>query len=96
MYCNEKTYPDGYALLRDGYLEHIHIKDAIVDIPKATVQFAVLNKGDMAAYLEDLANALRMDEYGGVISLESVYRPEGGSFEDGFRTSVNVLKQLFT
>ena len=51
LYCNEKTYPDGYALLRDGYLEHIHIKDAIVGIPKATVQFSVLNKGDMAAYL---------------------------------------------
>ncbi|HHZ90197.1 TPA: sugar phosphate isomerase/epimerase [Candidatus Poribacteria bacterium] len=95
LYCNEKTYPDGYALLRGGYLEHIHIKDAIVDIPKATVQFAALNTGDMAVYLQDLANALRTDGYDGVISLESVYRPEGGSFEDGFRTSVNVLKQLF-
>lgn len=95
LYCNEKTYPDGYTLLRGHYLGHIHIKDAIVDIPKATVQFAALNTGNMAAYLGDLANALRKDEYNGVISLESVYRPDGGSFEDGFRTSANILKQLF-
>ena len=28
------------------------------------------------------------------ISLESVYRPPGGTFEDGFRASVGVLKEL--
>ena len=96
LYCDEKTYPDGYALLRDGYLGHVHIKDAIVDIPKATVQCTVLNTGNMATYLGDLANALREDKYNGVVSLESVYRPDGGSFEDGFRMSAHVLKQLFT
>ena len=96
LYCDEKTYPDGYALLRDGYLGHVHIKDAIVDIPKATVQCTVLNTGNMATYLGDLANALREDKYNGVVSLESVYRPDGGSFEDGFRMSADVLKQLFT
>ena len=96
LYCDEKAYPDGYALLRDGYLGHVHIKDAIVDIPKATVQCTVLNTGNMATYLGDLANALREDKYNGVVSLESVYRPDGGSFEDGFRMSADVLKQLFT
>ncbi len=49
----------------------------------------------MAPCLDDLANALRSDNYDGVISLESVYRPEGGSFEDGFRASVNSMKQRF-
>ena len=96
LYCDEKAYPDGYALLRDGYLGHVHIKDAIVDIPKATVQCTVLNTGNMATYLGDLANALREDKFNGVVSLESVYRPDGGSFEDGFRMSADVLKQLFT
>jgi len=95
LYCNERTYPDGYEAIRGGYLGHIHIKDAEMDIPKATVVFEALNTGHMAPYLDDLANALRSDNYDGVISLESVYRPEGGAFEDGFRASVGTLKQLF-
>ncbi len=28
-------------------------------------------------------------------SLESVYRPDGGSFEDGFKASVGEFKRLF-
>ena len=95
LYCNEKTYPDGYEAIRGNYLGHIHIKDAVVDIPKATVVCKALNTGDMAPYLGDLANALRADHYDGAISLESVYRPQGGSFEDGFRASVSILKELF-
>jgi sugar phosphate isomerase/epimerase len=95
LYCNERTYPDGYEAIRGGYLGHIHIKDAEMDIPSATVVCTALNTGHMAPFLDSLANALRSDNYGGVVSLESVYRPEGGSFEDGFRSSVGVLKQLF-
>ncbi len=95
LYCNEKTYPDGYEAIRGNYLGHIHIKDAEIDIPKATVDFKALNTGHMAPYLVDLGNALRADNYDGVISLESNYRPMGGSFEDGFRASVGMLKQLF-
>jgi len=95
LYCNEKAYPDGYEAIRGSYLGHIHFKDAEVDIPKATVVCRALNTGDMSAYLDDLAKALRADSYDGVISLESVYRPEGGTFEDGFRASVCALKRLF-
>ena len=95
LYCNERTYPDGYEAIRGGYLGHIHIKDAEMDIPSATVVCTALNAGHMAPYLDDLANALRSDNYDGVVSLESVYRPEGGSFEDGFRASVGILKQIF-
>jgi sugar phosphate isomerase/epimerase len=95
LYCNERTYPDGYEAIRGGYLGHIHIKDAVMSISQATVGFRRLNTGHMAPYLHDLADALRADQYDGVVSLESVYRPEGGSFEDGFRASVGVLKQIF-
>ena len=95
LYCTEKAYPDGYDALRSGYLGHLHIKDSVVDIARATVHFKPLNQGDMAAYLEDMAQALRADQYDGVISLESVYRPEGGTFEDGFRASVDTLKSIF-
>ena len=49
----------------------------------------------MAPYLPQIAAALRADGYAVSISLESVYRPPGGSFEDGFRASVGALQELF-
>lgn len=95
LYSNEPVYPDGYESLKAGYIGHIHLKDALVDISKATIRCTALGEGHMAPYLEPLAKALKRDAYGGVVSLESIYRLDGGSFEDGFRTSVNVIKQLF-
>ena len=49
----------------------------------------------MAPYLEPLANEMKLNNYNGYISLESVYRPEGGSFEDGYRASLPKFKELF-
>ena len=49
----------------------------------------------MAAYMADIANSLEQDRYDGAISLESVYRPAGGTFEDGFRASIGTFKELF-
>ncbi len=95
LYSTEVAYPDGYKALRGGYLGHVHLKDVVVDIAKASVTCRQLGSGQMAPYLKDLAAALTADGYDGSISLESVYRPLGGSFEDGFRASVAVLKELF-
>ncbi len=95
LYCAEAPFPAGYEALRGGALGHIHIKDVLVDIPRATVTCQPLGQGGMAPYLERLAAGLRRDGYAGSISLESVYRPPGGSFEEGFRASVPVLKALF-
>ncbi len=67
----------------------------LIDIPKATVVCRSLGEGHMGPYLDAIARSLRDDSYKGVISLESVYRPEGGSFEDGFRSSVTKFKSLF-
>jgi len=50
----------------------------------------------MAPYLEPLAKALKSDGYKGAISLESVYRPDGGTFEDEFRASIDTMKRLFS
>jgi sugar phosphate isomerase/epimerase len=95
LYCNEPAYPDGYEALRGGYLGHVHLKDAVIDIPRATVINRPLGEGHMAPYLDAIARSLKADRYEGCISLESVYRPEDGSFEDGFRSSINELKSLF-
>ncbi|HIG29371.1 MAG TPA: sugar phosphate isomerase/epimerase [Verrucomicrobiales bacterium] len=96
IYANELTYPDGYDCLNNGSLGHFHIKDAKVDMPKALVEFCELGKGDMAPILQPLADRLKQDGYDGVTSLESVYRPTGGNFEDGFKASVKYFKQLFS
>ena len=93
LYCTEVPLPDGYDALR-GILAHIHLKDVVVDIARATLTCRQLNTGHMAPYLDNIAAALAADGYAGSISLESVYRPVGGTFEDGFRASVGVMKEL--
>ena len=95
LYANEPTYPDGWEALKDGYIGHFHIKDAKVKMAHAHVEFCEMGKGDMAPYLEPLANEMKLNNYNGYISLESVYRPEGGSFEDGYRASLPKFKELF-
>jgi sugar phosphate isomerase/epimerase len=95
LYCNEPAYPDGYEALRGGYLGHLHIKDCVVDIPKATVAQCRFGDGQMAVYLDDIAKALRQDGYDGVVSFESVFHSDGGTFEDGFRQSVGEFQRIF-
>ena len=95
LYANEPCYPDGYDGLGVEAIGHIHIKDAVVDMPKATVRFCEMGTGDMAGCLKPLAERLKADGFDGHISLESVYRPEGGDFEDGFKASVGLFKDLY-
>ncbi len=95
LYCTEPAYPDGYEALRGGALGHIHMKDAIVQIAKATVEARELGTGQMVPHLEPIAAGLKADGYKGAISLESIYRPDGGDFEDGFRASVGTFKRIF-
>ena len=95
MYCTDIPFPDAYNEIRD-YIGHIHIKDAKADIARATVGFYPLGEGDVGPYLKPIANALKRDRYAGAISYESVYRPEGGTFEDGFRASVAKFVEIFS
>ncbi len=95
LYCAEVPVPDGYDSLRGGYLGHVHLKDVVVEIAKATVTCMRMGSGQMGLYLPRIAAALREDGYEGAISLESVYRPLGGTFEDGFRASIGRFQELF-
>jgi sugar phosphate isomerase/epimerase len=94
LYCTDVPYPDAYDQIKDC-LGHVHIKDCKVDIARATVRFCPLGEGHMAPYLGDIAAALTRDKYQGVVSFESVYRPNSGTFEDGFRKSLPLFKRLF-
>ncbi|WP_299768701.1 sugar phosphate isomerase/epimerase [uncultured Tateyamaria sp.] len=94
-WCHERAYPDGYEEMRGGYLGHVHIKDVMVDTPRATLEVRRMGEGQLTDQFEPMANALRDDGYDGVISFESVYHPGNGNFEDGFRLCVDKFKAIF-
>ena len=94
-WCHEEAWPRGYETARGGYLGHIHVKDVQVDTPSATLEVCCMGKGKLAKQYGHISKALRDDEYNGVISLESVYHPGNGNFEDGFRLCVDEFKRLF-
>ena len=94
LYYGDVPYPDAYKQIKDC-LGHVHIKDCKVDIARATVRFCPLGEGHMAPYLGDIAAALKRDKYQGVVSLESVSRPDNSTFEDGFRKSLSTFTRLF-
>lgn len=95
LWCHERAFPDGYAEIQEGYLGHIHIKDVVVDTPRATLTVARMGEGDLADQFQPLANALRDDKYNGVISFESVYHSGDGNFELGFRLCIDRFKATF-
>ena len=94
-WCHERAYPDGYEEVRGGYLGHIHIKDVLVDTPRATLEVRRMGEGQLADQFQPLADALRADGYDGVISFERVYHPGNGNFEDGFRLCIDRFKEIF-
>ena len=93
LYCTEVPYPDGYEAIRE-HIAHVHLKDGVVNLPAATFDFCAMRQGQMAPYYNDIVSALKRDGYEGTISLESVYKPEGGTREDGFRESLPVFMEL--
>jgi sugar phosphate isomerase/epimerase len=94
-WAHERAFPDGYELIRGRYLGHIHIKDCYPETPKATLAYRNIGEGVLADQFWHISNALKADKYDGVISYESVYHPEGGTFEDGFHAAIGRLKMIF-
>ena len=94
-WCHERAYPDGYETVKDGYLGHVHIKDVLVDTPKATLAVMPMGQGLLADQFAPLAEALTRDGYTGVVSFESVYHPGNGDFEAGFRECIGTFQHHF-
>lgn len=94
-WCHERAWPDGFETLEGGYLGHVHIKDVVVDTPKATLTVKRMGEGQLADQFEPIAGALRRDGYDGVISFESVYHPGDGDFEAGFRQCIGRFREIF-
>ena len=94
-WCHERAFPDGYVEIENGYLGHVHIKDVVVDTPRATLTVVRMGEGDLADQFQPMADALRAGNYDGVISFESVYHTGNGDFEQGFRLCVDRFKAIF-
>jgi sugar phosphate isomerase/epimerase len=59
LYCTEIPYPDGYEEVKE-HLAHIHIKDCVSDISRATVRFCPLGEGDKV-FTDQKMEPLKMD-----------------------------------
>ncbi|MGB0540902.1 MAG: sugar phosphate isomerase/epimerase family protein [Paracoccaceae bacterium] len=94
-WCHEQAFPDGYEAVRGGYLGHVHIKDVLVDTPRATLEVRKMGTGQLGPMFQPMADAMRADHYDGVISFESVFHPGTGDFEDGFRQCIGLFKEIF-
>ncbi len=94
-WCHDIAYPDAYEELRGGYIGHVHIKDVRTDTPRARLEVCRLGQGQLGPQLGAIATALKRDGYLGVVSYESVYHPGNGSFENGFRESIDEFMQHF-
>ena len=94
-WCHEQAFPDGYEAVKRGYLGHVHIKDVLVDTPRATLEVRRMGTGQLGPMFQPMADAMRADHYDGVISFESVFHPGNGDFEDGFRQCIGLFKEIF-
>ena len=94
-WCHEQAFHDGYEAVKGGYLGHVHIKDVLVDTPRATLEVRRMGTGQLGPMFQPMADAMRADHYDGVISFESVFHPGNGDFEDGFRQCIGLFKEIF-
>jgi sugar phosphate isomerase/epimerase len=94
LYYQEYPTVECYEGIKD-YLAHIHIKDVYVNTITSEVDVRHIGRGHLAPYLQDLASALRKDNYQGYVSLENIYRPDGGDFIDGYYQDIVEMKRIF-
>ena len=96
LFASEPPAPLGIEALGDGAaLGHLHVKDVVADMPAAHLRVCELGAGQLAPSLEPMAQWLARTGYTGAISLEAVYRPDGGTFEDGFHACIGRFREIF-
>ncbi len=92
LFHGEKPYPEGYEHIKNR-IGHIHIKDGVPNRSRFAFHFCAPGKGQVKTFPEIL-KALQRDGYGGVLSFECEYIPEGGTKEDALRMSVTALRDI--
>ena len=85
-------YPNGYEAVRPRVV-HVHVKDArVIDPTAGLTRWEAIGDGEID--YPGQIRALLEDEYNGVVSLETHWRPDGGSAESASRTSFAGLLEL--
>lgn len=90
--AGEQPYPEGYNAIRN-FVEHVHVKDAEL-LASGKYRFVVCGEGEVD-FVGHLA-ALKADGYDGYLSIETHYKPFGGTAEQGTRLSLQGLKKLLS
>jgi sugar phosphate isomerase/epimerase len=85
-------YPDGYEAVRP-HVVHLHVKDArVIDASTGLTRWEAIGDGEID--YQGQLRALLEDDYEGVVSLETHWRPAVGSAESASRYSFAHLIDL--
>ncbi|GAA3408519.1 sugar phosphate isomerase/epimerase family protein [Paenibacillus hodogayensis] len=89
-YGGRPAFPEGYGFVKD-VLAHVHIKDAYV-LPDGSSRCVPVGSGNVP-FIAQL-RALQEDGYDGLFTIETHYKPEGGTKEAGSRMTLDALRVL--
>lgn len=92
FFAGEQAFPVGYEAMKP-YIEHVHIKDAEL-LASGKYRFIVVGEGEID-YKGHFA-ALKADGYKGYLSMETHYKPFGGTAEQGTRMALQGLLKLLS
>lgn len=92
FFAGEQAFPVGYEAMKP-YIEHVHVKDAEL-LASGKYRFIVVGEGELD-YKSQLT-ALKADGYKGYLSVETHYKPFGGTAEQGTRVSLQGLLKLLS
>lgn len=90
-YGGREAFPAGYAHLKD-VLAHVHLKDAY-HRPDGSPRCVPLGSGDVPMIPQ--LRALRDAGYDGLFTIETHYKPEGGTQTTGSRMTLDALRVLW-
>jgi len=92
FFADENPFPDGWNAIRN-FVEHVHVKDAEL-LASGRKRFVVVGDGEID--YEGQFDALRADGYEGYISLETHYRPFGGTPEQASVLCLQGMNKLLS
>jgi sugar phosphate isomerase/epimerase len=89
-YAGREAFPAGYGHMKD-VLAHVHLKDAYIR-QDGTPRCVPLGSGSVPFILQ--FRALESDGYDGLFTIETHYKPEGGSAKTGSRMTLDAIITL--
>jgi len=89
-YAGREAFPAGYGHMKD-VLAHVHLKDAYIR-QDGTPRCVPMGSGNVP-FIPQL-RALSADGYDGLFTIETHYKPEGGSAKTGSRMTLDAILTL--